>query len=336
MKTKRRSTRRVNRRSARRVSRRSTRRTTRRSTRRVPRRSVRRTRQRSVRRNNTQRKQIYSLYNGDQWDNYRLGDVIYGHFICWNRVCLNKEIKDETLMNTLCENLAFDMEDSKVNQKWCSQNKEQWADLRNNKLGYLDSLTKNYPDSIASQYIKKVGYPKNYSVSDFTVLKSIFSKLSYDKPDPSSLVIHLRLGDVLSKKYIDEYLYDFVYYQELLNRIKKNKKIKQVDIVTGLHKNMFVKKSNDYLKKIVKLFEKDYPVKVVLTKNPDKDLYYMCHSKFFANAGGGFSRIVLNYLKEKTKARIYTDDTAGGGRPKYPKVTYEDYTFEHLKHRIFK
>ena len=40
-------------------------------------------------------KKEYSLYNGDKWDNYRLGDVIYGHFICWNKVCLNKEIQDK-------------------------------------------------------------------------------------------------------------------------------------------------------------------------------------------------------------------------------------------------
>ena len=40
----------------------------------------------------------YSLYNGDKWDNYRLGDVIYGHFICWNKVCLNKEIEDKELL----------------------------------------------------------------------------------------------------------------------------------------------------------------------------------------------------------------------------------------------
>ena len=65
--------------------------------------------------------------------------------------------------------------------------------------------------------------------------------------------------------------------------------------------------------------------KVVLTKNPDKDLYYMCHSKFFANSGGGFSRIITNYLKEKTKAQLYTDNTSGGGKPKYPRITYSEY-----------
>ena len=292
-------------------------------------RTKRRTRKpvKSKKKSKSKQKQNYSLYNGDQWDNYRLGDVLYGHFICWNQVCLGKSIKNETLVRSLCEDLEHDIDTAtdKGNKKWCAQNKDTWADPKNGSLGYLDSLAKNYPGSIAHQYIEKVGYPDNYRVSDFTVLKSIFSQLPYGKPDPSALVIHLRLGDVLSPKYINDYVYDFNYYKDLLKRVKKNKKIKKVDIVTGLHKKVLVKKSNAYLKKIVKLFETSYPVKVVLTKNPDKDLYYMCNSKFFANAGGGFSRIVMNYLKEKTKARLYTDNTSGGGKAKYPRITYSEY-----------
>lgn len=290
-------------------------------------RTKRRTRKsvKSKEKSKSKQKQNYSLYNGDQWDNYRLGDVLYGHFICWNQVCLGKSIKNETLVRSLCEDLEFDL-DNDTYKKWCAQNKDTWADPKNGSLGYLDSLAKNYPGSIAHQYIEKVGYPDNYRVSDFTVLKSIFSQLPYGKPDPSALVIHLRLGDVLSPKFINDYVYDFNYYKNLLKRVKKNKKIKKVDIVTGLHKKVLVKKSNAYLKKIVKLFETSYPVKVVLTKNPDKDLYYMCNSKFFANAGGGFSRIVMNYLKEKTKARLYTDNTSGGGKAKYPRITYSEYS----------
>ena len=279
-------------------------------------RTKRRTRKsvKSKEKSKSKQKQNYSLYNGDQWDNYRLGDVLYGHFICWCQVCLGKSIKNETLVRSLCEDLEHDIDTAtdKGTKKWCAQNKDTWADPKNGSLCYLDSLAKNYPGSIAHQYIEKVGYPDNYRVSDFTVLKSIFSQLPYGKPDPSALVIHLRLGDVLSPKFIDDYVYDFNYYKNLLKRVKKNKKIKKVDIVTGLHKKVLVKKSNAYLKKIVKLFETSYPVKVVLTKNPDKDLYYMCNSKFFANAGGGFSHIVMNYLKEKTKARLYTDNTSGG------------------------
>lgn len=268
----------------------------------------------------------YDLYNGDKWDNYRFGDVFYGHLLCWNQVCLHKSIKDKSLVHSLCKNLDFDIDNDteQENKEWCQKNKDDWVNPKNMKEGYLDSLSKNFPGSIADHYIKKVGYPENYRVSDLSVLKSIFRKLSYQKPLSTSLVIHLRLGDVLSKKYINDYVYDFKYYQDLYKRIQLNKNIKQVDIVTGLHKKKFVKKSNDYLQKIIKLFEQKYPVKVVLTKNPDKDLYYMCHSKIFANSGGGFSRIITNYLKEKTKAKIYTDDTARGGNPNYPRITYSD------------
>ena len=270
-------------------------------------------------------KKEYSLYNGDKWDNYRLGDVIYGHFICWNKVCLNKEIEDKELLNSLCEHLEHDLENDteKENNIWCKQNTDNWADPKNDKRGYLDTLHKNYPNSIADQYVSLVGYPDNYRVTDFDVLKSIFKKLNYKKPNKNTLVIHLRLGDVLSKKYINDYVYNLSYYKNLLKRVKSNKKIKSVDIVTGLHKNVFVKKSNDYLNKIINIFNKDYKVNVVITKNPDKDLYYMCNSKFFANSGGGFSRLVTNYLKKQKNVKIYTDDI-NGGYPKYPRITYFD------------
>jgi hypothetical protein len=256
-------------------------------------------------------KKTYDLYNGDKWDNYRLGDVIYGHFICWNKVCLNKTIKDKELLTTLCNGLEHDLENDteKDNVLWCKHNTDNWADPKNLKIGYLDSIHKNYPNSIADKYVKQVGYPNNFRVSDFDVLKSIFKKLNYKKPKSDTLVIHLRLGDVLSKKYINEYVYNLSYYKDLLKRIKKNKNIKGVDIVTGLHKNMFVKKSNVYLNNIINIFKDDYKVSVILTKNPDKDLYYMCHSKFFANSGGGFSRLVLNYLKGLGNVKIYSDET---------------------------
>ena len=64
-------------------------------------------------------------------------------------------------------------------------------------------------------------------------------------------------------------------------------------------------KSNEYLQRVIELFETNYPVKVVLTKNPDKDLYYMCHSRFFARAGGGFSNLITNYLQQSKSNKVY-------------------------------
>jgi len=256
-------------------------------------------------------KKVYDLYNGDKWDNYRLGDVIYGHFICWNKVCLNKTIKDKHLLTTLCDGLEHDLEHDteQDNVVWCKHNTDNWADPKNLKIGYLDSIHKNFPNSIADKYVKLVGYHTNFRVSDFDALKSIFSKLKYTKPKSNTLVIHLRLGDVLSKKYIDDYVYNLDYYRDLLKRIKKNKTIKGIDIVTGLHKNVYVKQSSVYLNKVINIFKDDYKVSVILTKNPDKDLYYMCNSKYFANSGGGFSRLVINYLREIANATIFSDES---------------------------
>ena len=53
------------------------------------------------------------------------------------------------------------------------------------------------------------------------------------------------------------------------------------------------------------MFSKHYPVEVILTKNPDKDFYYMAHSKYLSNSGGFFSLLVTNYLKHDKKNKIY-------------------------------
>jgi len=253
-------------------------------------------------------KKKYDLYNGDQWDNYRLGDVIYGHLICYTHVCLQKTIRNKSLLKQLCEHLEFDLDKDteQENKDWCKKKTDNWADRSDTTKGYLDTLPVNYPNSIAHQYLQKVGYPDNYRVYDKRVIRSILKSLPYDKPKRDALVIHLRLGDVLSKKYADEgYVYTFDHYTSLLRKVKRNKSIQRVDIVTGLHKRKFVKKSNDYLQTIIELFETSYPVKVVLTKNPDKDYYYMCHAKYFARSGGGFSNLVVDYLKG-SKSTVYT------------------------------
>lgn len=239
----------------------------------------------------------YDLFNGNKWDNYRLGDVIYGYFACWDSVCLHK---DNPNVEHTCENIDFDVDDD-----WCQGHKDVWMDPKDTEKTYIESLHKNFPRSIASKYVKAVGYPKSYKVEDHETIENIFSKFKYKKPDPSTLVIHLRLGDTVAKDYGQEYSYDLKYYEKLLKKVRRNKKIKKVDIVTGLHINVYVKESNERLNQIVKMFSKHYPVEVVLTKNPDKDFYYMAHSKYFANSGGGFSLLVTNYLKHDKKNKIY-------------------------------
>lgn len=267
------------------------------------RRSNRRSNRRTKKRSN---KKKYDLYNGKKWDSYRLGDIIMGHFICFNKVCLNKNIK-KINVKKLCDNLEF-FDRSNTNPEnvsWCKKNIDTWSDKSFPGESYLDIIPKKFPNSIGDKYIKSVGYPNTYKTIDFKTLKKIFKGLNYDKPDKDSLVIHLRLGDVLSKKYRSAYVYNLDYYNDLLNKIVKNKNIKNVDIVTGLHKNVYVEASNNRLHSVINIFKKHYAVKVILTKNPDKDFYYMCHSKYFVSAGGGFSKLVTQFLKYNKTSKIY-------------------------------
>lgn len=249
----------------------------------------------------------YDLYNGDKWDNYRLGDIINGHFICWNKVCLDKTIKNKRLLREICEELAHDLDNDtdKENREWCRDNKDNWVNPKNDKQGYLDSIHKNYPNSIAAKYVKYVGYPKNYKIFHYPTIQKILKELNYKKPDKTSLVIHLRLGDTVAKSYGSEYSYGADYYRDLLEEIQQNKQIQKIDIVTGLHKNVYVKQSNQRLNQIIRIFKKYYPVEVILTKNPDKDFYYMCHSKYFAKSGGGFSGLITDIVSRKSSNIVY-------------------------------
>tara|TARA_A100001037_G_scaffold304878_1_gene343154 strand:+ start:660 stop:1523 length:864 start_codon:yes stop_codon:yes gene_type:complete len=285
------------------MKRRNNTRRTKRSTKRSTKRKTQRlSTQRRVKRKDSSKKEVnkyinYDLFNGLKWDNYRLGDVLFGYFACWDDVCLHKN--NPNISHT-CENIDFD-----VDEDWCQGHKGVWTDPNDINSSYIKNLNKNFPNSIASQYVKKVGYPNSFKIEDYKTIKDIFSTFKYKKPDKSALVIHLRLGDTVAKDYGDEYSYGMKYYESLLRKVRKNKKIKKIDIVTGLHINVYVKESNDRLNQIVHLFEKYYPVEVILTKNPDKDFYYMSHSKFFANSGGGFSLLVTNYLKKNKSNKIY-------------------------------
>tara|TARA_B100002019_G_C21273145_1_gene603592 strand:+ start:2755 stop:3540 length:786 start_codon:yes stop_codon:yes gene_type:complete len=170
-----------------------------------------------------------------------------------------------------------------------------------NNPNYLRDIEKNYPNSFGSKYVKYSGYPKTYKKNDFDILSKIFSECKYETPDDETLVVHLRLGDILNKSisHYSDYYHDESFYHKLLQKVKLNKNIKKVDIITGLHKNVYIKESNDRLNKIRNIFAKHYPVNVIITNDPDKDLYYMCHSKYFVKSGkrGEFTGIISEYIK---------------------------------------
>ena len=234
----------------------------------------------------------YDLFNGDKWNNYRLGDLIRGFFYC-------------TYLN--CNNLPSTMICSNNNHLQKELKEGQCLDWMKNEwdLKYLTDIDRLYPNSYASKYVKYSGFPHTFKIYDLNIIRKIFEESLHDKPLENSLVIHLRLGDVLNGSYGNDYSYNVEHYHKLYDKIKNETKIKKVDIVTGLHKNEYLKESSDKVVEIKNIFEKSFPTEVIITKNPDKDLYYMCHSNFFARSGGGFSQLVVDYLKQDKTNIIY-------------------------------
>lgn len=198
---------------------------------------------------------IYDIYNGPEWDNYRLGDIIKG-----------------------------------------------WMFPRPEDKGYLNDVSKKWANSIADKYMKQVGYPQSFRNNDMDTLQDLFTSMDYETPDTNTVVIHVRIGDIASPKtawsvHIKNRVRDIPYYKRMLTLIKRHPDIRKVRIIAGAHKNMNQTESSKMLNDVMRVFS-DYDTQVVLTHNPDKDFYYMCHSKYFVKSGGGFSNLIEKYVRE--------------------------------------
>ena len=207
-------------------------------------------------------------------------DIINGYIYCRYMNCYKKE-KNTSYYN-ICNRLNFT---------------ECKGDMREDR-DYLININKKFPDSIGSKYVEYVGFPNSFKAEDFDIIKKIFGELDYKKPGKNTLVIHLRIGDTIHNS---NYTYKIEYYNKLLEKIKNNNNIKYIDIVTGSHFNTNIRESSQYINKIKDIFERYYPTEIIITKNPDKDFYYMCHSNYFAKSGGGYSDLISKYLQKENK-----------------------------------
>ena len=172
---------------------------------------------------------------------------------------------------------------------------------------YLTNVKNRWPDSIGDKYLRYVGFPQKYDRLRYDIIDKILQEMNYDKPGNDTLVVHLRLGDTVKmwqKNTVDfwmkdknHYVKDPEYYRRLIPQIKKNRDIQTIDIVTGAHLDEDLDESNKYLDHIVDIFKNDYNVNVKITNNPDKDFYYMCHSKYFCPSGGGYSNLIQHMVQ---------------------------------------
>jgi len=164
--------------------------------------------------------------------------------------------------------------------------------------------------SIADEYYRKTDKTGNYEI-----LKKIVDRRSkeIEKPPDNSLIIHLRIGDVIDWEYsgpIDDllngldgdfgYLKSYDYFKEKILFLNENN-IKKIIIVGGYHTEEDHSRSEEYTEKIKRYLESnDFEVKLKINEGTaDEDFLYMCNSKYFLKTDGGYSRTINRIVEMK-------------------------------------
>ena len=202
------------------------------------------------------------LYNGDEWNEYRLGDVYNGYQHVYDsnhpeNVLYHKyKFKDSIANEYINKNV--------LNHK----NTNLLLDIINNrtkdKNSYTDTLFLHIRvgDVICDfdhEYIKQVNGPLTYA----------------------------KVGDKS-------------WWNGVLKYIKSNG-IKKVVIISGTHMNKCIKESSSYLLDRKKFLKERLPylnVSFRLAQSPDKDLLTCAYVDHFITTGGGYGNLIKEINKE--------------------------------------
>lgn len=163
-----------------------------------------------------------------------------------------------------------------------------------------------YPGSIAEEYVKLTSELEKKN-NNFEVLHKIIKNRSKNNkiPDKNDIVIHIRLGDSITKfdngkiKYLrNNWATNINKLDNILETFRKNKSTSKIYLVYGAHKkNINLKANHKFLEKIENIFKKYNFKYEKKNDNPDDDFLFMCNSKTFIKSGGGFSRIISQIVK---------------------------------------
>ena len=191
-----------------------------------------------------------------------------------------------------------------------------------------------YPLSIASKYV--IGTPQiidnTYAHNntayreciDYNLLIKLTNEVSdkYDlnKYKNKQCVLHLRLGDAFdfwnvgynleNEEYIVNFLINNVPHDYTINIISVNAKyIPNNGNLENAKK--YEKKSNDYLKNVIKLLKNTYSeINNLNNSHPDIDLCRMVNADIFIPGKGGYSSLACEIRNRKGLINTYDDKIA--------------------------
>lgn len=171
---------------------------------------------------------------------------------------------------------------------------------------------RNFPNSIVVKFLQKSEEKKaNIIPTLWSILKDTKSTLKL--PDPKTIVMHLRVGDVIDKTSI---CHGSEFWDNRINTWQASGKgsspswanytitkhdfesfalpsdATQISIVYGFHTNDDHKKSMEYIQSVEDYLKKrNFRVIFETHETADDALRFMSHAKCFIPSGGGFSRL---------------------------------------------
>lgn len=180
---------------------------------------------------------------------------------------------------------------------------------------------KYYPNSIVSMYFKQTSQFGNLQVLANTV--RYFKEIYSDIPPKDSIVIHLRLGDVIeqctysvdqhlnadikyseNKFHYESFVKPKKYFDDKLQKIHELRKtqklqpLKKIIMVYGYHlPHLKMTRSQEYTQKLKQHFESQgYTCSIrtsgsASSQDADADFVFLCHAKYFIRSGGGYSEL---------------------------------------------
>lgn len=168
---------------------------------------------------------------------------------------------------------------------------------------------KTFPNSIASEYMKKTKKFKKYNILADIVKER--SNNTNDLPNDKDLIVHLRVGDVVEdnsnnlSQILTNYSYNFLHnytcpirnIQDKINKSKEN--FDKIILVAGSHKDILSPRSCKYIDVVKKYFENNgHIVELRLGKNPDDDFIFMSNAKYFIpSCSGNYTFLVKKIVK---------------------------------------
>jgi hypothetical protein len=177
-----------------------------------------------------------------------------------------------------------------------------WNNMKYQKKSweYSDSISSKFPNSIGHKYLKRNKVKKQ----NLTLLFKIIDEEIINQNIPkNNISLHLRLGDVVN--YENKFTHPYLTKLDRLDSILKKFKNKEIHVFYGAH---FIQKGNNldenlkYLETIKDILKKhNIKYKMRNSGNPDLDFLNMCHSNMFIQSGGGFSKLIADYVKSKNK-----------------------------------